>query len=156
MAPLAVRELRDLFRILEEHLEWRDELRRHVLADDLLALPQLMRDLTDQVRSLTEAQARTETRVTSPEQALKELADAQRQTQQEVRACIGRGDADPGRGPGSPKDFGLESQFEPKAPAYLGHLLRGTQVLPKEALVRLLDAAVDEAASAARNAPTSC
>ena len=113
-----VREFRDLIRILGEHPEWRDELRRQVLTDELLALPQLMRDLTDQVRSLADAQARTERQV-------EELAAAHRQSQQEVRAlaeAMQTLTVDAGR----LKNFGLETQFERKAPAYLGCLLRGT------------------------------
>ncbi|MGQ9555324.1 MAG: hypothetical protein ACUVWR_14585, partial [Anaerolineae bacterium] len=35
-----VREFRDLIRILEEHPEWREELRRQVLSEELLRLPE--------------------------------------------------------------------------------------------------------------------
>ncbi len=52
-----------LLRLLEQHPEWRAELRRLVLTDDLLGLPAL-------VRGLAEAQTRTEARVA-------ELAEAQ-------------------------------------------------------------------------------
>lgn len=59
----AVRTFRDLVQVLETHPEWRAELRRLVLTDELLTLPEL-------VRGLAEAQSRTEGRV-------EELAEAQ-------------------------------------------------------------------------------
>src|SRR5436309_5875019 len=38
--PFTVEEFRDLVRILEEKPEWRAELRRHVLTEELLSLPE--------------------------------------------------------------------------------------------------------------------
>ena len=40
-----VGDFRDLVRLLEERPEWRAELRRHVLSDDLLELPAVVRHL---------------------------------------------------------------------------------------------------------------
>jgi outer membrane murein-binding lipoprotein Lpp len=51
-----IEDFRDLIQLLGQHPEWRTELRRWVLSDDLLALPQTMHDLA-------EAQRRTEERV---------------------------------------------------------------------------------------------
>src|SRR6059036_1080031 len=65
-----VEDFHDLLRLLEQRPEWRAELRRYVLTDDLVELPSL-------VRALTEAQARTEQRV-------EELAQAQRGTEQRM------------------------------------------------------------------------
>src|SRR6266850_4163986 len=72
--PFTVEEFRDLVRILEERPEWRAELRRLVLIDELLTLPELVRDLievqrrtTEQVAVLVEAQRHTEERVTALE-----------------------------------------------------------------------------------------
>jgi hypothetical protein len=42
-----VEEFRDLLRILEERPEWRAELRRLVLTDELLTLPELVRALAE-------------------------------------------------------------------------------------------------------------
>ena len=53
-----IREFHDFVKILEEKPEWRDELRRLVLTDELLKLPEM-------VRELTEAQRRTEKRLES-------------------------------------------------------------------------------------------
>ena len=89
--PFTVSDFHDLVRILEERPEWRGELRRLVLTDELLSLPeqvaslrtttdqrfqelsQQLTILTQQVTELTEAQKRTEVR-------LAELAQAQAHT----------------------------------------------------------------------------
>ncbi|HID06694.1 MAG TPA: hypothetical protein EYP10_06050 [Armatimonadetes bacterium] len=51
--PFTVDEFKDLVRILEAHPEWREELRRLLLTDELLRLPEI-------VCQLVEAQGRTE------------------------------------------------------------------------------------------------
>ena len=43
--PFTVEEFRDLVRILEERPEWRNELRRLILTDQLLALPEQLAEL---------------------------------------------------------------------------------------------------------------
>lgn len=48
-----VSDFHDLMRLLDQHPEWRAELRRLLLTEELLSLPQV-------VRELAEAQARTE------------------------------------------------------------------------------------------------
>jgi hypothetical protein len=75
--PFQVEEFRDLIRLLEERPEWREELRRLVLTDELLTLPQL-------VRALTEAQARAEGRLQGLEEAMAALAQAQARTEERV------------------------------------------------------------------------
>ncbi|MBX3013510.1 MAG: hypothetical protein KF832_18465 [Caldilineaceae bacterium] len=55
-----VRDFHDLVEILEEHPAWRAEVRRLVLTDDFLGLPQALRDLAQSVREWTEAQRRYE------------------------------------------------------------------------------------------------
>ena len=56
--PFTVADLRDLVRILEERPEWRADLRRILLAEELLSLPQV-------VQELAEAQKRTEEQLRS-------------------------------------------------------------------------------------------
>ena len=65
-----VEEFQDLIRLLQERPEWRADLRRLVLTDELLALPEL-------VRELVQAQQRTEVRVGRLEEALITLTEAQ-------------------------------------------------------------------------------
>ena len=50
-------DFHEVVRLLETHPEWRAELRRIVLTDELLALPQLIANLTEQVGRLTEQMA---------------------------------------------------------------------------------------------------
>ncbi len=63
-----VADFSDLVRLLTEHPEWQAELRRLILSEDILTLPQV-------VRELTEAQRRTE-------EPVEELAEAQRRTEE--------------------------------------------------------------------------
>ncbi|HAF71335.1 TPA: hypothetical protein DCL37_08380 [Candidatus Acetothermia bacterium] len=65
-----VKEFHDLVRILEQHPEWRAELRRLLLPDEVLALPQL-------VHELITAQRRSEERLTRLEETVARLAEAQ-------------------------------------------------------------------------------
>jgi len=109
---MTVQDLHDLIRLLEEHPDWRAELRRVLLSSELLELPKLVREiaaiqrrhseLLEQhsreigelralVAQLAEAQRRTEQRVEElaeaqrrTEQRVEELAEAQRRTEQRV------------------------------------------------------------------------
>jgi anion-transporting ArsA/GET3 family ATPase len=67
-----VHDYYDLVRLLGDHPEWRAELRRLLLTDELLELPAI-------VRELAEAQRRTEEKVEA-------LAEAQRRTEEKVEA----------------------------------------------------------------------
>jgi hypothetical protein len=90
-----VEEFRDLVRILEEHPEWRAELRRLVLTDEILTLPELVRALVEaqrrteeQVAALVEAQRHTEEQVTTLEERVVSLIAAQQRTEAQVSALI--------------------------------------------------------------------
>lgn len=72
-----VQDFHDLVELLRQQPDWRAELRRLVLSEELLALPQL-------VRELAESQQRVEQRLGRLEQAVADLADAQRRTEQRV------------------------------------------------------------------------
>jgi hypothetical protein len=67
-----VQDFDDLLRLLDERPEWREQLRRRVLGDEILELPAL-------IRQLVEAQDRTE-------QRLGELALAQSRTEERLAA----------------------------------------------------------------------
>ncbi len=83
--PFTVEDFPDLIRLLEQHPEWRAELRRQVLSDELLALPTL-------VRQIAEAQAATETRLDRIEAAIERLVEAQARTEQRVEELAARMD----------------------------------------------------------------
>ncbi len=72
-----VNDLHDLTRLLLDRPEWLSEVRRIVLTNELLALP-------DIVRSLVEAQRRTEERLDQLTVRVEQLAEAQRRTEERV------------------------------------------------------------------------
>ena len=93
-----VQDFHDLVELLQQQPDWRAELRRLVLSEELLTLPQLVRELAESqlrgeqrlgrleqvVADLTEAQRRTEQGAERLEQAVADLAKAQRRTEQRV------------------------------------------------------------------------
>src|SRR5713226_6487448 len=104
--PFTVAEFHDLVRLVEERPEWRAELRRLVLTDELLALPEQVarlrhdteqgfQQLAAQVAGLTAAQARTEEQLVTLSQAqarteeqLTVLSQAQGRTEEELRWLV--------------------------------------------------------------------
>ena len=87
----SVEDFHDLVRLVEQRPEWRAELRRLVLTDDLLELPAIMRALVEaqqrteeQVRALAEAQRRTEQRVGLIEERLGQVEDIQQRTEERL------------------------------------------------------------------------
>jgi len=56
--PCTARDFHSLDRALERHAEWKAELRRLHLADELLALPPVVGALRQEVRELAAGQAR--------------------------------------------------------------------------------------------------
>lgn len=117
-----VEDFRDLMRLLEERPEWRAELRRAVLTDELLALPEL-------VRALAEAQRRTEVAVAA-------LAEAQRHTETLVGGML--------VDLGELKSDSLERRYRERGPAYFARLVRQARVLAGEELLDVLEAAVEQ------------
>lgn len=86
-----VEHFRDLLRLLQEHPEWRAQLRQHVLTDEILELPALVRQLAEQVQALAAAQARAEERLARLEegqarleQAMAQLAEAQTRSEERL------------------------------------------------------------------------
>jgi hypothetical protein len=126
--PFAVEEFRDLVRILEERPEWRAELRRLVLTDELLSLPQ----------QVAELRAHTERR-------FQELAEAQQRTAAQMAelAETSRILAD---GIGEVKGKILEMDYRTKGPAYFGRIIRRAHVLSPDELIALVEDAVESGA----------
>jgi chromosome segregation ATPase len=166
-----VEEFRDLVRILDERTEWRVELRRLVLTDELLALPSL-------VQELTEAQRRSEERLGRLEEALTALAEAQRRTEERLEALTERVDrlterlealtegvdrlieqvealAEAQRRTekrldrltddvGELKGDNLERRYRERVFAYFARLVRGGRALSAEELIARLERAVEQ------------
>ena len=93
-----VKDYMDLVKLLVEHPEWRSELRSLVLSEELLNLPEIVRQLVDAQRrgeerltrleetvaALAEAQRRTEERLDRLEETVTALAEAQRRTEERL------------------------------------------------------------------------
>ncbi|MBI2322746.1 MAG: hypothetical protein HYU88_11840 [Chloroflexi bacterium] len=98
--PFTANDFHDLVRLLAEHPEWRADLRRLVLSEELLGLPDLMHDLAHEVRELAAAQQRAEERLARVEEgqarlearqdrleaAMAALVEAQQRTDQQLAA----------------------------------------------------------------------
>ena len=87
----SVEDFHDLVRLLEQRPEWRMELRRLVLTDELLELPAVVRALVEaqqrteeQVRALVEAQRRTEQRVGQLEERVGRIEEVQQRTEERL------------------------------------------------------------------------
>src|SRR5438477_13125987 len=102
-----VEDFQDLLRLLEQRPEWRAELRRYVLTDDVVDLPSIVRALAEaqarteqRVAELVQAQARTEQRVAELVQAqarIEELSQAQRGMEQRMGELAAAGESLVGR-----------------------------------------------------------
>ncbi len=77
--PFTVGDFEDLLRLLDQHPEWRQELRRRVLAEELLDVPAAL-------RQLAEAQARTEGSLASLAQRVDALGQRLDTLTQQVEA----------------------------------------------------------------------
>jgi hypothetical protein len=158
-----VEEFRDLVCILGEHPEWRAVLRRLVLTDEILTLPELVRALVEaqrhteeQVAALVEAQRHTEERVTTLEERMAALIAAQQHTDAQVAALV---DAQQHTDQQitalteaqlqtnyrldtltndmvEVKGIGLELRYRDRAYAYFAPLSRRTRVLTGDELAR--------------------
>ena len=129
--PFTVEEFRDLVRILEEKPEWRAELRRLVLTEELLSLP-------EQVAAL---RAETERRFQEMAATVDKLA------REVARLGIGMGDLQRTQkrliiDVADLKGDSLERRYRERAPAYFGGLIRRARALTTEDLDELLEPAV--------------
>jgi len=166
-----VDEFHDLVRLLEEKPEWRQELRRLALTDELLALPEQvaaltvaqrrtderLAALTEQVAALTVAQRRTDERLAALTEAqrhtderLAALTEAQRHTDERL-AALTEQVAELTRtvrilviDVAALKGDMLELRFRDRAASYLSRIVRRIQTFSMDQLSALLDDAVDQ------------
>ncbi|HZO27709.1 MAG TPA: hypothetical protein VFH48_17160 [Chloroflexota bacterium] len=145
-----VEDFKDLIELLAQHPEWRAELRRHVLSEELLELPSV-------VRQLVEAQARTEAAIAS-------LAAAQERTEVRLERVDTRLDGIDARLDGIDARLdgidtrlariddrlgeldgdALEQRYARRAPTYFNSIARRLRVIEDGPLADLLDDAVEE------------
>jgi hypothetical protein len=119
-------DFHDLVRVVEEHPEWRTELRRLVLTDSLLALPE----------QVTELRLETDRR-------FQELAAAQQRTEEQVAQLVYVTQTLV-TDVGTLKGDMLELRYRNRAASYLGRIARRMRTLSADELAELLDDAVDQ------------
>lgn len=128
--PFTVEEFRDLVRLVEAHPEWRADLRRLVLTDELLLLPQQVAELRvrseQQFQELTEAQRRTEDQLTMLTVQVTSLARSVERLTDDV---------------GELKGKMLEMDYRTKGPAYFSRVVRRPHVLTSDEVVTLVESA---------------
>lgn len=112
-----IRDFRDVVSMLEAHPEWRAELRRVLLIDELLNLPYQVTQLAVQVRELVEAQRRTEAQIATLSDRVLRMGD-------DVGTLKGRD---------------LERLYREKVDIYFDAVLRNPQVLSYGDVRALLD-----------------
>ncbi len=144
---MAIQDVDDLIKQFRQRPEWRDALRREILTEELLSLPQIVRDLAEaqrqtqiEVRELAEDQRRTQAQVDDLVTQMRELVTQMRElveAQRRMDDRIGRLD---GR-VGSMDGRLFEREYVDKAVAYFDDLLRKIRVLSRSDVARLLDQA---------------
>ena len=154
--PFTVRDFHSLVRGLERNPEWKAELRRLLLSEDVLSLPEIVRQAADQVRQLAEAQRRTEERLNSLTDQVRQLAEAQRRTEERLNSLTDqvqqlaeaqrRTEEEVGRlarEVGDLKGSDLERRYRERAASFFQGLVRRIRVIDHQDLGHLLDDAVD-------------
>ena len=79
-----IADFHDLVVLLENNPEWRAEVRRLVLTEDILTLPQFVRQLAQTVAELSQSVAELSQSVAELSQSVAELAEAQKRTEARV------------------------------------------------------------------------
>lgn len=143
-------DFHDLVELLEQRPDWRANLRRLILTEELLALPSLVRDLVESQRQaaarLERVEARlegVESRLQGVESRLERLEGAVEtlvQVQQRTEERLARMDTRTARFDG----YLLERRFRERVHAYLGRFLRRVHVLSNDELARLVEDALDD------------
>lgn len=142
-----VRDFHDLVEILEVQPAWRAELRRLVLTDDILNLPQELHDLAQVVRELSESQRRyaekSDIRFDRVEADIHELKTDVSQLKTDVsqlKTDVSRLDSRVGRLDGRT----LQQQVRERLPAYLSRFALRLKPVSNADFVELLEVAVEE------------
>ncbi len=137
--PFAVQDFRDLVQLLEDRPEWRAEMRRLVLSDEYLTLPEQLAEIR---REIAELRRDFERRLNRVEGRLDQLTDDVGQ----LKTDVGQLQTDVGRltdDVGELKGQGLERRYREHAPSYFSRLIRRCRVVGSPQLNELLEDAVD-------------
>ena len=131
--PFTVEDFQDLVQLLDERPEWRSELRRLVLSDEYLALPEQLAEFRREVaEQIADLRRDMEQRFCEVEKQIAELRGDTEVHFQRVNVQIGQ-----------LKGENLERRYRERAPAYFGRLLRKCRVVGSQELSDLLEEAAD-------------
>jgi hypothetical protein len=133
-----IEDYHDLVQLLTEHPEWRPELRRLVLTDELLELPELVRELTRAQQKTEERLARLEGIVTNLAEQLQSLTQQVNLLTLQVQTIAG----EQKRHTDTLGDFKgrlLEMTYRDHAPGYFGRWLRRARAVGLETLEERLE-----------------
>ena len=142
-----VSDFNDLLHLLAENPQWQAELRRHIISEDLAALPGIVRELAEAHTRAEQRQAGAEDRLDRVERRLEKVENRLEKVEQRLERLeevvqelvrvqllmerrLTRVEDKLGELDGSV----LEMQFDRKAPAYFGRWLRRPQVIGHEQL----------------------
>jgi prefoldin subunit 5 len=157
-----IEEFRDLIQLLEDHPAWRSELRRWVLSEDLLTLPQTMLALADAQRHTEERLGQLTARMDELAQRMDQLTARMDELAQRMDQLTARMDelaqrmdqlttrmdqlvevqSRMGSDLERLKGSDLERRYRERAHAYFSRLIRRTHVLSGDELSALLEEAV--------------
>jgi len=84
--PFTIRDFEDLVRLLYEHPEWRERLRSVILPEEILTLPQLVRENSEAIGRLEQAVAELVELHNRMEKKIEELVETQRRGYEEFLA----------------------------------------------------------------------
>lgn len=125
--PFTVRDFQSLVHALETHPEWKAELRRLLLAEELLSLPEVVRALTERLDRLAE-------HVDQLTEEVRKLVVAQRRMDDRL---------------GRPEGSDLERRYRERAAGFFQKILSRIRLIDHQELGFMLDDAVEAGAIAA-------
>ena len=156
--PFTVEDFRDFVQLLEERPQWRTEMRRLVLSDEYLALPEqiaeLRRDterrlgavevqIAELRREVVELRRDVERRFNVVDEKIEQLREDVGQLKEDVgqlKEDVGQLKEDVGQLKGE----NLERRYRERGHGYFGKLVRRTHVLTTNEISALLDDAMDQ------------
>ena len=159
-----VEDVRDLVRLLDERPEWRAEVRRQLLSDEFLAMPEQIAHQRTDIQRIEEQIAEVRLRTERAEEQIAELrldmerrfrsieeqiakqrlaTEARFEQVEDQIAALTRTVDTLRDDVGELKGDSLERRYREKAGAYFGGLLRRTHVLTDDELSEMLDDAVE-------------
>lgn len=151
-----VDDFQDLEQLLEDQPEWRARLRRQILSDELLTLPEqvssLRAETAQRFQQLAEAQRHTDEQVSTLAAQVAALTEAQQRAEGQIGSLteqisiLTRTVGDLINDVAKLKGFGLENRYQMRGHAYFGRLLRRAHVLSSDEIIALVEDAVDSGA----------